>query len=143
MLPINLNFQKLFHFDLCHHLSKKSMPLKLSSGPVGNDDLWFHIAMHGSFLCYSFCLSVCLSSSIPLMGFPACSKDLPAHFEGLPAPLEALPVAYEARQAPSQPLPSRFRTLSAPFNTLQTASEALSTPTPLEKAVHPLNYCYV
>ena len=67
----------------------------LGSGPVGDDDLWYHL------------IPGTLYSSVPPTGdllpgseaLPACFGALPAGSEGLPAGFEALPAGSKAHPA--------------------------------------------
>ena len=78
----------------------------LGSGPVGDDDLWYH---HIPGTLRSVCLSLSLSVSVPPWGLPAGSETLPAGFGALPAGSRALPAGSEALPAVFNALPAASR----------------------------------
>ena len=107
------------------------MLLLLGSGPVGDDDLWYHhILVTLCFLC--LCLSVCLRHPRPLSwpsqlapGLPAGSRALPAGSRALLAGCQALSAGFRAHLACSEILPAGSRALPTGSRVLPAGSEDL------------------
>ena len=72
---------------------------RLDSGPIGDDELWFH--HKPGTLCSFFFLSLSLSPSPSPQDLHAGSRDLPAGSKALPVGSKALPNGSEVHQAPS------------------------------------------